>query len=50
MVVLSVPEFNWAAGKGPTLPELGFVFEKSDSSQSKRKERLINFSKIVKGT
>jgi hypothetical protein len=50
VVVPSVPEFNWTAGKGPTLPDLGFVFEKSESSQSKRKERPTNLSKVAKGT
>ena len=50
MVVPSVLEFNWIASKGPTLLELGFIFKKLDSSQLKRKERLINLSKVVKGT
>ena len=49
MVVPSVLEFDWTAGKGPTLPDLGFVFEKSESSQSKRKERPTNLS-VAKGT
>ena len=49
MVVPSVLEFDWIASKGPTLLDLGFVFEKLESFQSKRKERLINLS-IVKGT
>ena len=49
MVVPSVLEFNWATSKGPTLLELGFIFEKLESSQSKRKERPINF-KVAKGT
>ena len=49
VVVPSVLEFNWVASKGPTLLELGFIFEKLESSQSKRKERLINF-KVAKGT
>jgi hypothetical protein len=50
-VVPSVPEFNWTDSKGPTLPELGFVFEKSESSQSKkRKERPTNLSKVAKGS
>ena len=50
MVVPSVLEFNWVASKGPTLLELGFIFEKLDSSQSKRKERPINLSKVAKDT
>jgi len=49
VVVPSVPEFDWTAGKEPTLPDLGFVFEKSESSQSKRKERPTNLS-VAKGT
>src|SRR5439155_15719446 len=31
VVVPSVLEFDWTASKGPTLPDLGFVFEKSES-------------------
>jgi hypothetical protein len=50
VVVPSVLEFNWIASKGPTLLDLGFVFEKLESSQSKRKERPTNLSKVVKGT
>ena len=50
MVVPSVLEFDWTASKGPTLLELGFIFEKLDSSQSKRKERPINLNKVAKGT
>jgi hypothetical protein len=50
-VVPSVPEFNWTASEGPTLPELGFIFEKPKSSQSKkRKERPTNLNKVVKGS
>ena len=49
MVVPSVLEFDWIASKGPTLLDLGFIFEKLESSQSKRKERLTNLS-IAKGT
>ena len=50
VVVPSVLEFDWTAGKGPTLLELGFIFKKLNSFQLKRKERLINLSKVVKGT
>ena len=50
VVVPSVLEFDWIASKGPTLLDLGFVFEKLESSQSKRKERPINLSKVAKGT
>jgi hypothetical protein len=50
VVVPSALEFNWIAGKGPTLPELGFIFDKSEGSQSKRKERPTNLSKVAKGT
>jgi len=49
VVVPSVLEFNWIASKGPTLLDLGFVFKKLESSQSKRKERPINLS-VAKGT
>ena len=49
MVVPSILEFDWTASKGPTLLDLGFVFEKSESSQSKRKERPTNLS-VAKGT
>ena len=49
MVVPSVLEFNWTTSKGPTLLDLGFIFEKLESSQSKRKERPINLS-VAKGT
>ena len=49
-VVPSILEFDWIASKGPTLLDLGFVFEKLESSQLKRKERPTNLSKVAKGT